>query len=221
MKKFFIIALALLLCTVGALAEGAAYFEENGLKTCYIDEIYGIKLNDGFVFFNDTGLAAYPGDITYEVMRDETVEGKRYLDVRMSVGIYQLPAIGEDTSICVYYALYDYYTGSQFFVDAELNSTDAEMQDFTVEYDGNAWNISARVAYATLEYTNSGIAFVFDYEIVMDESYDGLVFCNAPVDDYASHEEFMAKLEENVDSGLPLIEDLGDLAYRCVYVRVR
>lgn len=219
MKKIFMLILAAMLLISGASAEGALpYFEEHGLDVCGMNEIYGIRLNEGFVFFDEENIAAYPCDISYEVMRDEVIDGKRNLDVRMTVGIYQVPYVGPNTTICVYYALYDYYTGNQFYIDSVMDDPDPAWADFTVEHAGNEWQLSAR-AITSIEYTTTSVAFMFDYEIVMDDAYDGLLFCNAPIYDYTDYADFVAKMEANADTGLPLLEDLGDLAYECIYVR--
>ena len=221
MKKIFALMLTVMLLISGAMAEeNVPYIEKYGIRTCDIGEIYGIRLNDGFVFFDDATITAYPCDISYEIISDEVVDGKRQLSVRMSAGIYEVPYVGPNTTICVYYALYDYYTGNQFYIESELDAVDPAWADFTVEYGGNTWEISAR-AITSLEYTTSSVAFVFDYEIIMDADYDGLLFCNAPIYDYVDYADFVAQMEANANTGLPLIEDLGDLAYECVYIRAK
>ncbi len=222
MKKFFVIMLALLLCVSCAYAETAEpYFEEYDLSYSMLNDVRGFRLNEGFVFFDEANIYPYPCDIEYTVLSDETADGKRHMNIRMDVGMYQLPAVTSECTVCVYYALYDYYTGNQFFVEAEMNRTDMEMKDFTVEFGGEAYEISARVANTYMEYDGSSVVFVFEYELIMDEEYDGLMLCNAPIYDYSDYEDFKRKMDENADSGLPLIEDLGDLAYECVYVRVK
>lgn len=222
MKKLIIFILALMLTTACAFAEGSVpYFEEHGVKVCNMDEIYGIRLNDGFVFFDDTTISAYPCDIEYVIVSDEVAEGKRHLNIKMDVGLYELPAVSAGSTMCVFYALYDYYTGYQFYVEADMENTDIEMKDFTVEYGGEVYEISARVANTYVDYDGARLVFVFEYEIIMDEDYDGLLLCNAPVYDYVDYADFKSQMDENGDSGLPLIEDLGDLAYKCIYVRVR
>jgi len=220
MKKIFMIFIALMLMVGSVSAEGMPYFEEHGLDTYALDGVCGVRLEDGFVFFDDASIAEYPCDIGYVVTRDEVIDGKRYLNVRMDAGIYEVPYIGPNTTICVYYALYDYYTGYQFYIETEMDKTDVPMKDFTVEYGGNVWNISAR-ALTTVEYTNSSVAFVFNYEFVLDADYNGLLLCNAPVYEYSDYDDFILKMEENGDSGLPLLEDIGEEAYDCIFIRAK
>ena len=150
MKRLFGMFIAMLIIVSGASAEDALpYFEKHGVEILYIAEPVTAVLDECIVFYNDTYAEAYPCDMLYEVTRDDTFGGKRYLNLRVTAGMYDLPELEHNTMAVMFYALRDYYTGTLFDIGTELYERGTTMYDFIVEYGDYSWEIKAGVTINT------------------------------------------------------------------------
>lgn len=222
MRKLLCAAILLLMVCCAALAEEAVpYFEEYELPVYEFEDLgTGIMLEDGFNMIAGQ-ITSYPLRVNYNIISDEVVNGVRDITVRMIVEAEDLDWSRSNGRDLIFYAVYDYYTGQQFYIEVDMQNPDTEMRDFTVEYAGKTYEISGRATNARGVLWENGAYYLWDYEMEMSPDYDGLLLGNFSMISYADRQELSDKLNADFETGLPPVEDMGDDAYRAVYVRIR
>ena len=233
MKKLIAVIIAMLIIAACAFAEeNVPHFEKYGAEVLYVDEAGVVTLDDGIVFFNDTEVNLYPCNISYEVTRDDVFGGKRYLNVRVHAVLDEMPELTAGTMATMFYALHDYYTGRRLDIDTIMYDRAIDMYDFTIEYGENSWDVKAGLL-VNVYYPDNGVEFEFNYQLIMDEDYDGIVFCNEPVFEYTDAADFAMKMEhhhaedsesaESAGAGDEHVNDEAELIvyFPGVYARVK
>lgn len=209
MKKIAPVIMALLLMMCSAYAdEPAAYFEEHGAEIIYANEPGSVILDDGIVVYTDTEVHAYPCRIEYEVTRDDTFMGKRYVSVRLTVGFSELPEFAPGSKATIFYSAFDYYTGAAYDIGSELYDRATDMYDFTIEHGEKVWNVKAGMLI-NIYYPDTGLEFVLNYQFIMDEDYNGAVMCIDPVFEFADRAEF-EEIMDHMRGGHPAHADTGN-----------